>query len=945
MTTNNRRIVVEEIPVDIVHDKRPAKHAPLFSVVIALYNAEKYFRATVKSLKKQKIARDKLEFIIVDDGSDDRSLEIAARWARQDPRVVVATKENQGIGHTRLVAHQLARGTWVTAVDPDDIVAPEYFSEVEKMMSVDVDDAVALYSSRVFITNDMTGRFKDTHPLGKKFSKGNRFVSLQAEPSAIQMGATCFLRRSVLQENAIHFDTRVKPTFEDGHLVGRYLCHFDDPLVGVVATAHYYYRKRADGSSAVQSGWADSAKYDAQLRFGYLDMLQYAQEMLGFIPQWMATTVLYDLMWYFKEYQNFHSANQWLGENERKVFLALCEEIFAFLTSAHVKELQVNRPNWALQEALLLGMGMEAIPAHLRRWSKDKKQRTEYSLLLGPSAGKVITYVNGVEREVALLGVTEHEFFGRVLMRECLLQVPEGDFSVWVDGIPIRTCRKETETGTVLPHAFADSLTDKARSLMLKRSLWDKRLDRLRVESLIRGVSLPGMLVPKGLRALKRGVGAVFHEATGGGGGLGLKAEVDVLDARIGGEFEGAWLILDRPNSADDNGEHLYRFLAQHRRDIPVFFVIDKNSKDWHRLEHEGFRLIDYSSHERIVAARHARVVASSDAVAECMNLIPPGLGQRKYKFVFLQHGVSDKDISSWLRHKAIDLTICALHPEYEAFAWNKSPYQASSKRLALTGFARHDQLLIRNGQRRVASCDGCVVLTVMPTWRRELKDALDGVQSWEDKTALLRQSNFITTWVGVMKSRHVYDLVSAGRLKIRFLAHPNLEPFVKALDIPPYVEIISSRQVSFQDVLVETDAFLTDYSSAAFDAAYIGKAVGYYQFDRAELLQGKHSWVPGYFDWVTMGLGPVCEDLDGVERWIRGLVDSGAEVETMYEERRNLLFAYQDTRSCERITAAIEAVLEEDYDALVPTGINGGQKPTLTDYLNVSVAGEGTVQ
>lgn len=943
MTANIRHIVVEEIPVHIVHDKRPANYAPLFSVVIALYNAEKYFRATITSLKKQKIARDKLEFIIVDDGSDDASLEIAARWARQDPRVVVATKENQGIGHTRLVAQKLARGTWVTAVDPDDIVAPEYFSEVEKMMSIDVDDAVALYSSRVFITNDLTGRLRDTHPLGKKFSKGNRFVSLQADPSAIQMGATCFLRRSVLQENAIYFDTRVKPTYEDGHLVGRYLCHFDDPLVGLVATAHYYYRKRADGSSAVQSGWSDSAKYDAQLRFGYLGMLQYAQGILGFIPDWMATMVLYDLMWYFKEYQNFHSANQWLGEHERTVFLALCDQIFAFLTSAQLKNLQVNRPNWALQEALLLGMGMEALPARLWRWSTDEQRRTEYSLLLRADAGKVVTYVNGVEREVALLGVTEHEFFGRLMMRECSIQVPEGDFSVWVDGIPIREHRKEKETCTALSHAFADSLTEKARPLMLRRSLWDKRLDRLRVESLIRGVSFPGLVVPKGLRAVRRGVGAVFHEATGGG--LGLKAEVDVLDARIGGEFEGAWLILDRPNSADDNGEHLYRFLAQHRRDIPVFFVIDKNSKDWHRLEHEGFRLIDYSSHERIVAARHARVVASSDAVVECMNLIPPGLGQRKYKFIFLQHGVCDKDLSAWLRHKAIDLTICSLRPEYEDFAWNKSRYQASSKRLALTGIARHDQLQYLNGQRRVGSHDGCMVLTVMPTWRRELKEALDDVRSQEEKKALLCQSNFITTWVGVLKSRYVYDLVSAGRLKIRFVAHPNLAPFVKAVDIPPYVDLMSSGQESFQDMLVNTDVFLTDYSSVAFDAAYIGKAVGYYQFDRAELLQGKHSWVPGYFDWLTMGLGPVFEEQASVEQWIGNMLSTHARVPAEFEERSNMLFAYRDTRNCQRITAAIEAVLKEDYDALVPTVINGGQKPTLTDYLNVSVAGEGTVQ
>lgn len=933
-----RTMTIEEVAVQVCEDRRASDAAPLISVVIALYNAESYFQATIASLSRQTISRDKLEFIVVDDGSTDGSLELARAWAQRDSRVVVATKQNHGIAHTRKVAHALAQGEWLTAVDPDDIIGPEYFSEVEKMMSVDQDNEVALYSTRVYITNDTTGRFADTHPLGAKFKKGNRFVSLSADSSAIQMGATCFLRTAVLAEQNVDFDMRVKPTFEDGHVVGRYLCHFEDPIVGLVATAPYYYRKRADGSSAVQSGWANDDKYDAQLRYGYIDMLRYAKEQKGFIPDWMASIVLYDLMWYFKEYQRYGSANRWLNGEQKQQFVKLCVEVFSYLSARQLDELRINQPRWVLKETLLLGFGLVSEKARLYQCSRDSKKRREYLLLLGPQAETVTTFVRGIEQDVELLGVTEHELFGSLLMRECLIRVPDSDFAVRVDGVPLRARRIEKPTHEVVEQPKAKELTEKARPLMLQKTDWEKRKNRIDVMAAITGRRVVSMLLSRGAGAVTRRMKSKIISAPNQK--ARLKQEVERIERHHLGRYENAWLILDRPNKADDNGEHLYRYIVQNRPGINAFFLLNRDSSDWMRLEEAGFRLIDFQSAERIVAARHAAVVASSDAVAECMNLIPQDLGKRAYKFVFLQHGICEKDISLWLRDKTINLMICGLIPEYEAFAWKDSPYQLSVKRLALTGLARYDALLQRALDRRDhdTNVSRRLTLTVMPTWRRNLKDALDSAQTTDEQRTKLHESAFLSTWFGALGSEKLAAKVRAGDLRVRFVAHPNLVPFLDALPIPEHVETVLPHEQSFQDLLIETDLFLTDYSSVAFDAAYAGRSVAYYQFDRELISQGIHSWVPSFFDWSSMGLGPVFDDLPGVEEWVIQSIISSGKVSSLYRERVERTLAYRDTNNCERIVEAIEALLAGDLDALRPKMLRGGQAPTLAEYAHTSI-------
>ncbi len=99
--------------------------APLISVIIPVYNTEKYLGACLDSLLAQ--THESLEIILVDDGSSDSSPQICDAYAEKDARVKVIHKENAGVSSARNTAIEAATGDYIGFVDSDDIVAPHTF--------------------------------------------------------------------------------------------------------------------------------------------------------------------------------------------------------------------------------------------------------------------------------------------------------------------------------------------------------------------------------------------------------------------------------------------------------------------------------------------------------------------------------------------------------------------------------------------------------------------------------------------------------------------------------------------------------------------------------------------------------------------------------------------------------------------------------------------------
>ena len=96
-------------------------HQPLVSVVMPVYNAERFVGDALKSILNQTYT--KFEFIIIDDGSKDESLAIIKKYA--DPRIrLIALAQNQGIVHALNTGLQTAQGKYIARMDADDVSMP-----------------------------------------------------------------------------------------------------------------------------------------------------------------------------------------------------------------------------------------------------------------------------------------------------------------------------------------------------------------------------------------------------------------------------------------------------------------------------------------------------------------------------------------------------------------------------------------------------------------------------------------------------------------------------------------------------------------------------------------------------------------------------------------------------------------------------------------------------
>ena len=110
----------------------------LLTVVVPVYNTEKYLAKCIDSVMGAAIPG--MEILIINDGSTDKSEEIAVEYQKQNPDLIRYVKQkNGGLGSVRNVGLKEAKGKYLASVDSDDTIQPEFFRDALPYMTDDVD--------------------------------------------------------------------------------------------------------------------------------------------------------------------------------------------------------------------------------------------------------------------------------------------------------------------------------------------------------------------------------------------------------------------------------------------------------------------------------------------------------------------------------------------------------------------------------------------------------------------------------------------------------------------------------------------------------------------------------------------------------------------------------------------------------------------------------------
>jgi glycosyltransferase involved in cell wall biosynthesis len=117
---------------------------PLISVIIPIYNVERYLNACIDSVVNQTYSN--LEIILIDDGSPDNCPEICDEYAKHDSRIKVIHQKNGGLSAARNAGIDFAHGEFLTFIDSDDFVVRNYVELLYKgIVEFDADISIASF--------------------------------------------------------------------------------------------------------------------------------------------------------------------------------------------------------------------------------------------------------------------------------------------------------------------------------------------------------------------------------------------------------------------------------------------------------------------------------------------------------------------------------------------------------------------------------------------------------------------------------------------------------------------------------------------------------------------------------------------------------------------------------------------------------------------------------
>lgn len=265
-----------------------------FSFVMPVYNVEKYLPDTIDSILNQTLDfEENCEIILINDGSPDNVEEVCLRYQRQFPNNIKYIKQtNQGVSAARNRGLKKVEGKYVSFLDPDDKISSNTLKEVYEFFEANV-KRIDFVSIKIDFFEAKTG----PHPLNYKFT-ASRVVDVREEYDAAQLSAaSAFVKAEIFSHGRHQFDTGLK-TAEDAKLLTEVL--IEKLAYGIVHQPTYYYRKRVEGGSAIDSSSFNRGWYFTVPERVYEYILELGRQHKA-LSRYAQYLVMYDLRSRFKQ--------------------------------------------------------------------------------------------------------------------------------------------------------------------------------------------------------------------------------------------------------------------------------------------------------------------------------------------------------------------------------------------------------------------------------------------------------------------------------------------------------------------------------------------------------------------------------------------------------------------------------------------------------------------
>ena len=220
-------------------------HELMFSIIMPVYNAEKFLVESIDSILKQ--TYENFELIIVDDGSIDSSPKICDSYAENDSRIKVIHQMNAGQTSARKRAAELAHGEYTVCIDSDDWIDKDYLKSFYDIIYETRADIVCAGMKRVFGSNIVDVPINYKAGLYRKVELEKKIYPILIQP-AIGEGFTVSLwGKAILSKLYKEFQKNVDSKLRMGEDLACFLpCVYHAESIYILNNCMYYYRDNPD---------------------------------------------------------------------------------------------------------------------------------------------------------------------------------------------------------------------------------------------------------------------------------------------------------------------------------------------------------------------------------------------------------------------------------------------------------------------------------------------------------------------------------------------------------------------------------------------------------------------------------------------------------------------------------------------------------------------------
>lgn len=853
----------------------------IFSIIISAYNSEKWIDNCIKSIIKQTLNFEKnIEIIIIDEGSKDNTKEICREYSLIYPNNIRFIPKNyEGKGISRNLGIKYAKGEYIEFLEGDDYLLKTTLKEVLNFFMKNEDIAFVSIPT-VFLET------KKIHPNFEKKYEKTRTINLMKHPEIIQFQSNaCFFKKNMIQD--IYYSRHFKLS-EDITILNELLV--ENPILGVCCEGKYFKRKGRD-NNAILNILPNSKDINTDEENYLKKLIQSCENKYGYIPGFIQNTLLY--------YFNLIILNENINEKLTASEITSVNKKIKYLLE-YIDDTIIY--NWEYMDVkiktfLLYLKNEYSYP------EKDQLKLTK-SLKLDTVFIDIYEIINDeLYILVNINSIDENEIVDVYINDEKIktetLEFPQREkYYLNQKYLTNHTFEfkyklKENENYTIKFKTKNQKLhVDFSRPCNFSRVVGYAKTRKFFSKLNNNTITISKTTTKKWIKQeIKTLFSMLKNKVPGFKTAIPIRIMYMILYPFL--KNKRIWFYMDFPTIADDNGMHLFKYsMNQNEKDIKKYFIIDKNTPHYDKMKKIGPVIGYHSIKHRVLGLFTEKIITShpdNNYIYAFWGHYPNFAGILKSSTIFLQHGITLNNICGWLNKydKNLDFMTTASKKEYESLF--KYHYNYDKDIIHLLGFPRFDNL--QNEKTKT--------ILLMPSWRRYLN---------HENKYTISNSSYFNTYNSLINNKKLIEKSEEYGYTIIFRPHPHVYKYVGLFDENESIKIDYERG-SYQELFKKGALLITDYSSVAFDFAYLKKPVLYYQSTNDYHFNLDES----YFDYETMGFGEVCRSEDELVDLIIEYMENDCKMKEKFIQNVEEYFTFTDKNNCMRVHNAINEIPPRD--------------------------------